>query len=180
MRSLTRFATATVLTLTLATVGASSEVAAEPIPLAGMSISNLSSEAQSYIEKGDEFVARRSYNRAREQYQKAVKIIRADGDFAAAALYRIAAAYYYDGEFKNAAGKLDEVAREAAEFGDIATHAWALADAAWLLGQVGAKIDVDKHLERLDRLFQSSYLPDQVRDEIIAKRLGEYVRVSGK
>ena len=180
MRSLTRFATAAVLALaTPGLPGLKAEVSAEPVPLAGMSIADLSPEAQSHIEKGDELVARRSYNRAREEYEKAVRIIRADGDFAAAAMYRIAAAYYFDGEYRNAAGQLDEIAREAAEFGDVATHAWALADAAWLLGQVGAKIDVERRLERLDRLFQSPYLPEGVRDEIREKRLGESVRLSG-
>ncbi len=38
----------------------------------------------------------------------------------------------------------------------------------------GDKIDVDRRVAQLERLLTSPYLPDDVREEIRTKRLGDY------
>ena len=144
-----------------------------PRPFRALSTANMSSEAQSHIEMGDELISQRKYGKARKEYKKAIEVVRSEGEFPSAALYRVAAAYYFEGRYKGAARQLDKIAEEASDNGDIVTHAWALADAAWVLGQAGARIDVDRRLEKLRKLLRSPYLPDEVREEVTSKRLGD-------
>ncbi len=130
-------------------------------------------EAQALMEQGDELFGNMDYVRARAKYESAVELIRTDGDFPAAPLYRMAASYYYEGKPMTAAGHFDALAREAALYGDLVTEVWALADAAWINGQAGDKLDMDAHVEKLQRLLKSPYLPAETKREIQANRLGE-------
>ncbi len=139
--------------------------------LAVVIVSNV--DAQAHINKGDELISDRRFGAARREYEAAAELIRDDGEFPSEALYRVAATYYFEGSYKTAAKELDEIAAEAASYGDLVTEVWALADAAWIFGQVGAKIDMERRLEQLQLLLGSPYLPDEVRDEVTSKRLGE-------
>jgi len=130
-------------------------------------------EAQALIDQGNELLGNQDYSAARAEYEAAVELIRADGDFPNTALYRIAASYWHEGKPQTAAKHLDELAEEAALFGDLVSQVWALADAAWIHGQVGHKIDMDVRVERVKRLLKSAYLPEAVRNEVTTKRLGE-------
>jgi tetratricopeptide (TPR) repeat protein len=130
-------------------------------------------EAQALMEQGDELFGNLDYVRARAKYESAVELIRTDGDFPAAPLYRMAASYYYEGKPMTAAGHFDALAREAALYGDLVTEVWALADAAWINGRAGDKLDMDAHVEKLQRLLKSPYLPAETKREIQANRLGE-------
>lgn len=134
---------------------------------------SLNAEAQSYMERGDEAFGDGRFAAARTHYQRAIDIIRGDGEFPSTALHRIAATYYFEGKHQTAAAQLDALAAEAATYGDIVTQVWAIADAAWILGKQGAKIDMENRLEKLRKLLRSPYLPYQVRSEIMSKRLGE-------
>lgn len=129
--------------------------------------------AQAHIERGRELVGEGKYGTARREYRAAAAIIRADGDFPATALHAEAAAFYFEGLYRSAAMALDDLADEAAEWGDVVTYAWALSDAAWVLGRDGAKIDVERRVNQLSRVLRSPYIPDHVRREIMSKRLGE-------
>jgi hypothetical protein len=91
-----------------------------------------------------------------------------------AALRRIANSHYYEGHYQSAAHTLEKLAKEAAEYGDLVTEAWAIADAAWVAGKAGDKLDVDRRVARLERLLGSDYIPAEVKAEIRAKRLGDY------
>lgn len=174
MRFAIRLTTMLALALALG-VGASVDATTTPPPrpFRALSTANMSSEAQSHIEMGDELISQRKYGKARKEYKKAIEVVRSEGEFPSAALYRVAAAYYFEGQYKGAARQLDKIAEEASDNGDIVTHAWALADAAWVLGQAGARIDVDRRLEKLQKLLRSPYLPDEVREEVTSKRLGD-------
>ena len=130
-------------------------------------------EAQTLMEQGDELFGNMDYVGARGMYEGAVELIRTDGDFPAAPLYRMAASYYYEGKTMTAAGRFDELAAEAALYGDVVTQVWALADAAWINGQAGDKLDMDAHVVKLQRLLKSPYLPAETKNEIQANRLGE-------
>ena len=130
-------------------------------------------KAQAHIEMGDEMLGSQEYARARGEYETAVEILRARDEFASPALYRIAASYYYEGKPQTAASHFDQLANEAALYGDIVTEVWALADAAWIYGQAGNKIGMQERVERMNKLLKSPYLPDDELDLLATKRLGE-------
>lgn len=130
-------------------------------------------EARAHLERGDQLVAEGKFSAARSSYEKAAKIIRSDGELPTEALRRIANAYYFEGRLQSAAHVLDDLASEAAAFGDLPTQAWALADGAWVYGKLGSAIGVNRRVERLERLLSSPYLPESVRDRIAQARLGE-------
>jgi tetratricopeptide (TPR) repeat protein len=130
-------------------------------------------KAQAHIEMGDELLGSQEYVRARGEYENAVEILRARDEFASPALYRIAASYYYEGKPQTAASRFDQLAEEAALYGDVVTEVWALADAAWIYGQAGNKLGVQERVERMNKLLKSPYLPDSELELLATKRLGE-------
>lgn len=130
--------------------------------------------AQALLSEGDEHLGNSRYAAARAKYEEAAELIRTEAAFAGVALYRIAASFYYEGKPMTSTSRLDDLAEEAAEWGDVVTYAWALADAAWILGQQGKKIDMDARVESLNRLLKSPYIPKETREEITSKRLGEF------
>ena len=136
--------------------------------------------AEEYLAKGDELAGEQKYAAARRAYSHAVDLIRAEGGLPTQALRRIANSHYFQGRYQSAALALEELAAEAASFGELTIQAWALADAAWIAAVAGDKIDVDRRLARLDRLLTSSHLPTEVRNEIKTKRLEETVLLSAR
>lgn len=135
-------------------------------------------EARGHMAAGDELLGQSSYGAARREYEMAAELIRADGEFPALAVHRQAASFYHEGMYQSAIARLDDLADEAAIFGDLVTQVWALADEAWLQGQSGKKIDMDRTVVRLERLLTSPYLPDDVVKEVMSKRLGEGTTLS--
>jgi tetratricopeptide (TPR) repeat protein len=152
----------------------------------------MQSAAATHIAVGDSLVGRHKYRAAREQYRSAVDHIRSEGGFPGVALYRVAKAYYFEGQYQHAIRAFDHLAEEAAKFGDLVTEAWAVADAAWVawavtdgaspLGidagprpageRLGGKMELERRLERLRRLLASPRLPEDVRTKITTKRCG--------
>lgn len=138
---------------------------------------DLRADVLMHIQHGDKLITERKYTAARREYGLAADLIRGDGEFPTDALRRIAVSYYFEGKYQNAVSALDELAREAARSGDLATQAWALADAAWVLAAdcrrrhlSGAKMVLRQRVEALRELLRSPYLPDGIRDEIVTKR----------
>lgn len=129
--------------------------------------------AQTLLAQGDELLGNSQYGAARTKYEEAAELIRAEEAFPGMALYRIAASFWYEGKPMTSVSRLDDLAQEAAQWGDVVTHAWALTDAAWIFAQRGNKIGMDSRIMNLRRLLKSSYLPKDVHDEITSKRLGE-------
>lgn len=131
-----------------------------------------------HIERGDEWIASREYGKARVEYQLAVEIMREDGEFPVIPLRRIAHAYYFEGDYSAAVRALDDLAEEAVTYGDLATKAWALADAAWVMGREcfareyrsGFRLEIHDRVDELKQLLESPYMPEDVRAEIKANR----------
>lgn len=134
--------------------------------------------ARALLSEGDEFLGNSRYAAARARYEEAAELIRNEGEFPGVALYRIAASFYYEGKAMTSTSRLDNLSQEAAEWGEVVTQAWALADAAWIFGQQGKKIDMDTRVERLKRLLKSPYIPAETRGEITSRRLGELTTFS--
>ena len=130
-------------------------------------------EARAHIQKGDELVGSGDYAEARRHYEAAAEVIRSAGDFPGLAVHREAAAFYYQGMYQSAISTLNDLAEEATRYGDVVTQLWALADAAWIQGKRGQKIDMERTVDRIHLLLKSPYLPQTVRREVTSKRLGE-------
>lgn len=163
------------LALAILLTGATSNLGATTLPdqpcAAIIAVNGTDPDAEAYLSKAAELMAERRYSAARRAYNAAAELLRAEGILPVEPLRRIADAYYFEGRYQSAAATLDRLATEAATHGDLATEVWALADAAWVDGIAGHKIDMDRRLERLIRLLDSPYLPEQVRNEVQTKRL---------
>lgn len=142
----------------------------------------LSTPVETHLEKGEQLLGQKQFGKARAEFNAALDLITEDGGYPAIAMRRIADSYYLEGRYQKAIAKLDRLAQEAALSGDVVTQAWAVADAAWVLmkdaqragknARNGATMEVKQRLARLERLLQSRYLPQDVRERIIARRCG--------
>ncbi|MGD8699157.1 MAG: hypothetical protein PVJ43_07700 [Gemmatimonadales bacterium] len=130
--------------------------------------------AQVHMQRGDELFTQGDLGAARKEYKAAADLMRENGEIPAKALHRIAYTQYYEGKYQSAGKTLEKLAKEAAAFGDLKTQAWAIADAAWVAWKAGDTLDVKARVARLERLLTSPYLPADVKQEIKAKRLGDY------
>jgi hypothetical protein len=97
--------------------------------------------------------------------------MRAEGRLPSRAIRRIANSFYFQDRYQTAGKILLELADEAASYGELRCQVWALADAAWIAGMAGDKIDMERRLIRLERLLDSPYLPAATREEVRNKRL---------
>jgi tetratricopeptide (TPR) repeat protein len=111
------------------------------------------------IALGDLLTANGQFDAARRVYTNAVNLARADGRLPLEELRRIANAYYFEGAFESARATLLELAEEAASAGAIDAQVWAIADAAWLASLSGADQEFNRHLQRVERLLDTYYVP---------------------
>jgi hypothetical protein len=132
---------------------------------------HVNAQVQAHLDNGDALVAEGRYGTARREYRAAAELMRAEGKLPSKALRRIANSYYYQDRYQTTGKVLLDLADEAAQFGELKCQVWALADAAWVAGIAGDKIDMDRRLASLDRLLSSPYLPDIAKEELMNKRL---------
>lgn len=168
--------------LPTARAAAQSELDPTPTVIAFPTWDTMPPEAMELLDKGDVFLSQGNYSEARESYEQAADIVRAGGGFPAVPLRLIAKSYYYQGKLQDAVSHLDDLAHEAAQVGDIATQAWALADAAWVLGieyssqnlaaHPAAKREMIERSQQIRMVLGSPYLPGEVRKEVIRNRCG--------
>lgn len=123
--------------------------------------------ARAQIAVGDRLAAAGDFETARNVYDVAAKMVRSQSGLPEEAVRRIANAYYFEGDYENAAATLDRLALEALAFDETIAELWALADAAWLVGLGDGPADV--HWQRVERRLESADLPSDVREEIRAK-----------
>jgi hypothetical protein len=132
---------------------------------------DLDRQIRDLIAEGDELGAAGKWGTARRYYKLAAELAQKHDQLPSAAMRRIANAYYYEDRYQSAGKILEQLAKESAKYGDLRCQAWALADAAWIAWVAGDKIDMERRLVRLDRLLTSPYLPDEVRAQVVDKRL---------
>jgi tetratricopeptide (TPR) repeat protein len=149
-----------------------SELSAQSLPAyVPSSGAHVSLQVQEYLDKGDALAAEGRYGAARREYRAAAELLRAEGRLPSKPLRRIANTYYYQDRYQSAGRILEQLAKEAAACGERKCQVWAVADAAWVAGIAGDKIDMERRLARLERLLTSPYLPLVVREEVTNKRL---------
>lgn len=127
--------------------------------------------AHAQIAVGDRMVAAGDFETARDIYDVAAKMVRSQGELPQEAVRRIANAYYFEGDYDNAAATLDRLAVEAVAFDDLMAELGALGDAAWLAGLGDGPADAIR--QRFERRLESSGLPESQREEIRNKLTGE-------
>ncbi|MGD8866118.1 MAG: tetratricopeptide repeat protein [Gemmatimonadales bacterium] len=163
-------------------VAAQGEADPEPALVGFATWDVMPTEAQALLDEAEALLGQRKYNEARKNFEQAAEIIRAEGGFPAIPLRRIAKSYYHQGRLQTAVALLDDLARQAADVGDIGTQAWALADAAWVMGidcsthsraeHPGARLEMLDRSKQIRMLLASPYLPDDVRGDIVRARCG--------
>lgn len=170
MRKLARF--------TAPLVAVASLVSATPLGLAPVRPADIPAALVAVnryrIELGDLLTMNRQFDAARRVYTNAVNEARADNRLPLVELRRIANAYYFEGEYESARATLLELAEEAASAGAIDAQVWAIADAAWLANLSGAEQEFDRHLERVERLLDTHYVPG-ARFKIRTKMLRNFM-----
>ncbi|MGH7545311.1 MAG: hypothetical protein ACREKI_03920 [Gemmatimonadota bacterium] len=160
LRSVSLAAALAVATLFSAGAHADSRAAPDPSPA-----------VQAAIARGDALLEQEKHTAARKAYRNAAAISREEGDLPETPLRRLANAHYFQKDYRQAAKVLDTLAREAAAYGDLRVEAEAIVDAAWLYGKVGDRQKVSQRLARVERLLESPYLPEDVKQAIQQHRL---------
>ena len=126
----------------------------------------LSSDVRLYVGRGDELTRRLRFDAAAQEYRRAADVARREGHLASGTTWKVATAYFYDGNLVAAACALDQLANEAALVGDLKIEALAIYYAAWLNGKAGHKAETATRAARLEGLLRSRYMPVAVRDQL--------------
>jgi tetratricopeptide (TPR) repeat protein len=160
----------------LLTEGVHAAQAAIPITRApeirpGIPVSDgeLTTEVMVYVKRGDAFRARLRFVDAAREYRSAVEIARRQGHLPSRTQWLLANAYYNQGDLVRAAAALDQLAGEAARFGDLAVEALAIFNAAWLNGQAGNSTAAASRVTQLRRLLDSPYMPVAIHRHLTAR-----------
>lgn len=103
---------------------------------------------------------------ARNLYRSLVHEQRAAELYAGAALWRVAETYFAADDARGAAWALDEVAAEAARFGDPALELKASFEAALAYQQLNKPSSVALRLTRVKTLLQSPAVPQEQKERI--------------
>lgn len=121
---------------------------------------------QLYIGRGDELSNRLRFDAAAREYARAAEVARREGHLPSFTSWKVATAYFYDGNLIGGAAALDQLASEAALVGDLRVEALAIYYAAWLDGKAGFKTEAAARIVRLQGLLRSQYMPVAVRDRL--------------
>lgn len=133
------------------------------------STGELSPEVRRHVSRGDALIAKRRYVDGEQEFRQAIWTARRQGHLASFTSWRLASAFYYEGRPADAARALDELAADAAGFGDLGIEAHALFNAAWLYGEGHNGIAASARIAKLKKLLQSPYMPVSVRNPLVER-----------
>lgn len=131
--------------------------------------SELTPGVQARVVRGDALTGMRRFEAAQREYRGAAEMARRQGHLPSFSLWHLASAYYYQGDPRRAAAVLEQLAVEAGQCGDLAVQALALFNAAWLNGEGGRGRTAATQVADLNRLLRSPYMPDAVREHLMAR-----------
>jgi len=165
---LTLLAVATILATPNLSASQTSSEPANPVIRAGIPESDgeLSPQVQQHISRGDDLSTHLRFDAAVREYRKAADVARREGHLPSGTSWKMANAAYYNGNLLDAAAVLDQLADEAARFGDLAVEALALYNSAWLNGKAGRKTETAARVGRLEDLLRSQYMPVAIRERL--------------
>jgi tetratricopeptide (TPR) repeat protein len=149
----------TVITLALVVDG---PVRAEPI----------AQDVPSALEEGDMLTRRGRFDAARAVYESAAEMVRSEGRLPRRELRRIANAYYFEGQYREASATLKQLADEARAIRDSNVQALAIADAVWMSVLAGSAEETQLR-QQLREISDSSVLSEGVRKAIGSDPAGD-------
>lgn len=120
-------------------------------------------KADALMARADRLVAEGRVAAARPLYRQAADLQLQASVLPSKALRTLANAFFFAGQDARAAAVLEELARHAARYGDLAGQAEAQVDAAWLYARLGDAPNAWRHVEDVALLLRSPYMPDEVR-----------------
>jgi hypothetical protein len=121
------------------------------------------------LEKADESLVAGRSAEARKRYRAVIGEQRTAGLYPGEALWRLATAYFLSDDTANAAGVLDELASEAARFGDPSMEIRATFESAILNQKLRRVEAVAPKLARVQALMQSPAISDAQKEEITSR-----------
>lgn len=129
----------------------------------------LSEPVKSHVVRGDALTGRFRHSAAQREYLEAAAIARQHGHLPSLTLWHLASALYYQGDPQRAAVVMEQLAAEAARYGDLGVEALALYNAVWLNGLAGRGRIAAKQVADLSNLLRSPHMPVAVREHLTAR-----------
>jgi tetratricopeptide (TPR) repeat protein len=129
-------------------------------------------DVASVLEQGDMLTRRGRFDAARAIYESAAEMVRSEGELPGLELRRIANAYYFEGQYREASATLEQLADEARALKNTNVQALAIADAVWMSVLAGSAEETQLR-QQLRELSDSSLLSEGVRDAIGSDPAGD-------
>ncbi len=117
----------------------------------------------------DQLAVEGRFREAAKLYRQTADSHVAKGEYAREELLGLAAAHFALNDLRATARTLDELAEQAAAYGDPETRLTSLFQAALLHQQLHAKTEVAEHVAKIRPLLKSPVIPASVRQEIGAR-----------
>jgi len=125
-----------------------------------------STRVQAVLGKADNATAAGRMSEARRMYRALIEEQRSSRQYAGTALWRLASNHVYDGDIRGGAALLDDLAAEAARYGDPTMELRATFEAA-VLWQKAKRHDLSlRNLERVQCLLQSPAIAADLKSTI--------------
>lgn len=121
------------------------------------------------IARGGEFASVGRLSEARRLFVESLKASRRSGEFGGDALWHLALLAYGAGQELRAAALLDELADEAARFGETTWQARGLLEAGLIYQALGQRTEAAARSARLQPLLQSSAISASDRAMMVAR-----------
>jgi tetratricopeptide (TPR) repeat protein len=129
-------------------------------------------DVASVLEQGDMLTRRGRFDAARAIYESAAEMVRSEGELPGRELRRIANAYYFEGQYREASATLEQLADEARALKNTNVQALAIADAVWMSVLAGSAEETQLR-QQLRELSDTSLLSEVVRDAIGSDPAGD-------
>lgn len=120
---------------------------------------------RSLLARADEASFAGRFGEARRLYRKLIDEQESAGEFASAALWRLATAHLWVDARREAADVLDELARAAARYGDPETEMRATFESAVLWSHLQRQDLVAERVARVRSLFKSPAISDELKND---------------
>ena len=118
------------------------------------------------LKQADDAMAAGRMSAARRMYRDVIQEQRDARQYAGTALWRLASNHVYDGDIRGGALMLDDLAAEAARYGDPTMELRATFEAAVLWQKVKRHDMSRRNLERVDCLLQSPAIAEIEKDRV--------------
>ncbi len=125
------------------------------------------------LEKADEALVAGHLSEARKTYRAVIDAQHEAAQYAGEALWHLASVYFFSDEIANASDTLDELAAEAARFGDPSMELRATFESAVMSQSIHRTAGVSSKIARVKALLQSPAIKDSQKAEVTSRMANE-------